>query len=121
MPLSCECDVSEDTGRYCWGPEDFSVMPRRMRRLRCVSCNSFIESNSVVAKFRQTRFPKTDIECRIYDLDPEAITLASAYLCEECAGLYFSLEELGYCVGPYDGIRELVAEYAASNYQQTEN
>jgi len=59
----------------------------------------------------RVKVPDTDIECRIYGEDGE-IPLASAYMCERCADLYFSLEELGYCVQPWEDQRDLVRDYA---------
>ena len=47
-----------------------------------------------------------------YDGDDGEIPRANHYHCEECAGLFFSLEDLGYCGQPYEDQRELVREYA---------
>lgn len=38
--------------------------------------------------------------------------LASHWLCEICADLFFNLDALGFCPGPEDDMRELVKEYA---------
>jgi len=41
------------------------------------------------------------------------IYLADVYLCETCADLFFSLQDLGFsCVLPDEDMRELVKEYA---------
>lgn len=65
----------------------------------------------------RVKIPDTDIEYRIYGDDGE-IPRAPAYLCETCADLAFSLEELGYCPQPWENQRELVAEYAELHRKQ---
>lgn len=43
------------------------------------------------------------------------IPLAKQYMCERCADLFFSLQDLGFdCVSPYEDQRELVQEYAST-------
>jgi hypothetical protein len=76
-----------------------------------------IEPGSVVAKFERSRDARSDVEINIYgEGDPYSIWLADWYLCEECADLYFSLQELGYeCVSPDESMKELVREYALIN------
>lgn len=114
MPLSCTCPEGEDDAdSWYWPPEDYSEMPHRKRRARCQSCKAFINSGTMVAYFRRTRCPKTDIEERIFGWDSAAVSLAPIFLCEECADLFFSLTELGFCVSPYENQKELVNEYAA--------
>lgn len=70
-----------------------------------------IEVAAVCVQFDRFRFPQNDIEERIHGDDGE-IMLAPRYLCEPCGDLFFSLEELGYCVSPDENMRELVAQYA---------
>lgn len=114
MPLSCSCDYDDDFAWYCDSPDDYSAMPQRSRRARCTSCGSIIDHGATVAEFTRTRGPRSDYEARRFGEDPEAIALASWYLCETCADLYFSLYELGYeCISPGEDMRELVSEYAA--------
>ena len=115
MPLSCECDY-DDPDFYWWQPSDYSEMPERKRRKRCNSCFSFLEAGSIVAEFSVTRDSRCDYEfSRFGEGDPGAISLAPVYLCECCADLFFSLDELGFCVSPYEAQRELVREYAQMN------
>jgi len=113
MPLSCSCEEWEDADWYCWSPTNYSKMPKRRARVRCASCKKLIDAGTVVAVFSRSREARTEIECNIYgEGDPESISLADGYLCEECADLFFSLDELGFCVSPYENQRELVKEYA---------
>lgn len=117
MSLSCECDfdIDDEPAFYIWGPTDYSTLATR-RRKRCVSCEQPITPGTIVAPIRRTRSARTQVEERIYgEDDPEAITLAPAYLCEPCADIYFSLEELGFtCVSPYEDMRQMAREYHAT-------
>jgi len=46
--------------------------------------------------------------------DYEGVWLASYYMCERCADLYFSFQELGFeCVTPDENMLELAKEYHA--------
>jgi predicted RNA-binding Zn-ribbon protein involved in translation (DUF1610 family) len=113
MPLTCGCDYSDD-GDYAWywrSPDDFSTLSGP-RRKRCTSCHQLINIGATVIAFERFRLAKTDIEERIYGESGE-IALASQYLCEHCGDLFFSLSELGYCVNPYESMRELLGEYVA--------
>ena len=112
MPLSCSCDFPDYPSWYVWAPHDYSEMPKFKRRKRCSSCGELIDAGSVVAKFKRTREPRSDIEESIYG-EGDTIYLADQYLCETCADLFFSLQELGFeCVMPTDNMRSLVREYA---------
>jgi hypothetical protein len=74
--------------------------------------------NTPIAEFTRTRPVRDDVEERIYGEDGE-IHLASMFLCEECADLYFNLSELGYeCISPEDNMRELVTEYAETHMRK---
>lgn len=119
MPLSCDCGLDDlDVAWYYWPPNDYSIMPQRRARKRCVSCDELIDHGATVAEFHRSRFANGDYEeSRFGEGDPEAVTLASVYLCERCADLYFSLDDLGFCVSPYEDQRELVREYAAMQRQ----
>jgi hypothetical protein len=111
MPLSCSCNY-DDPEYWIWPPDDYSDMPARKRRTRC-SCGAILNEGDLVAAFRRTRGPWSDVEWDIYGDDPEAIKLAPRYLCERCADLYFSLFELGFeCIDPEENMRELVRDYA---------
>ena len=109
MPLSCYCPSSEDAEWWWFAPDDYSVLGTKRAR-RCKSCGELIPVGSIVAEFRRERIPASDIEERIHGY--EGVPMAAWYHCERCADLYFSLEELGFCVAPYDTMLELVKEYA---------
>ena len=113
MPLSCSCPDNDDAAYWVQSPYDYSTMPARKRRVRC-SCGVVLNEGDVVARFPRSREARTDVEIAIYgEGDWEAITLAPRYLCERCADLYFSLEELGFkCINPSENMRDLVKEYA---------
>jgi len=81
---------------------------RTKYRRRCCSCNNFINIGDVTAAIYRYKVPENDIEERIYG---EEVPLATKYLCEECADLNASLQELGYCISPLDNQHELIKEY----------
>ncbi len=113
MPLTCKCISGEYDAPWYWmEPDDYSEMPKGNRRKRCASCGTLIEFDSVCVEITRTRPPKDDIEERIYGWENDAVPLASGYMCEVCSDLYFSLKELGFCVSPYENLKDLVKEYA---------
>lgn len=98
----------------CWyAPSDFTTYKAK-RATRCSSCGDKIKPGDDVGKFTRFKVPDTEIECKIFGEDGE-IPRAPEYHCERCAGLFFSLDELGYCVSLQDDMRELVKEYAESH------
>ena len=112
MTLSCYCEFEKEPGMVFWyEPKDFSVF-QKPRRKRCSSCWKRINHGDVCAVFQRYKVPEHEVEVRIYCEDGE-IKRASYHLCEECAGLWFSLSELGFnCVDPTENMREVVKEYA---------
>lgn len=108
MPLSCSCD-----GNYDWyyiPPDDYSTFLEK-RRKRCSSCNELVNIGETIAEFSCHRQPKDEIEERIYGECGE-IDIANKILCEKCAGIYFSLQELGFeCVSPVENMRDLAKEH----------
>lgn len=117
MGLMCECDSDyyPEPGEWYWdeSPNDYSKLPFKKRK-RCCSCNELIDVGGVVTNHTRVRVPDTDIEIRIYSEDG-GIPIASDWMCEKCSDLYFSLNELGYCVSPRDDMRELIKDYAAEH------
>lgn len=92
-------------------PDGYSVLETSKRK-RCCSCKDLIDIGSTVAKFPRMRYPQNEVELNIYGEDGE-IFLANHYMCEECADLFFSLDELGFCVRIGDeSMRELTKQYA---------
>lgn len=113
MPLTCYCDEFDPEYHKWWyiGPIDYSTYDKH-RSTKCSSCGGRVHKGDTVAKFRRFRPPRDIVEEKIYGEEGE-IPLADYYLCEQCADLYFSLEELGYeCVSPSEDMREPVGEYS---------
>ena len=111
MGLSCCCGYEREPGmRLAYGPDDYEELSAR-RRQRCMSCTGLIDVGAIAARITMVRIAGNEIEERIYGEGGE-IPLADKWLCERCADLYFSLDELGFCVNPHDDMRELVEEYA---------
>lgn len=111
MPLTCNCYWEAQPGDHVSKePKDYTEFTGS-RRKRCASCGTLIDFRSIVAVFPRYRIPNTDVECKIYGYDGE-IKLADGILCEVCADLFFSLNELGFCVSPDENQQELVADYA---------
>lgn len=114
MPLSCSCEYSGDYGDdFIWHhlPNDYSMYDKKRGR-RCISCKSvIIRRGDLCAEFERERSVNTDIEEKIYG---DSVPLASVFLCEHCADIYFSLEELGFeCIFPDENMNELLKEYHA--------
>ena len=103
--MSVACDCSTDGDWYYYGPSDFQVLEtKRMRK--CLSCGERIAVGDECAEFPRYRPSREDggddwLEERIYG---DEVPLATWYACETCAGLYFSITELGYCVMIGDGM-----------------
>lgn len=110
MPLTCECEYLDDATWYYDPPTDETVLKAKRSR-RCCSCEELISPGSVVVPFSRWRSPKTWIEENIHG---DEVRLATKYMCETCGDLYWSLDELGFCVGPGECMRELTREYAAT-------
>lgn len=113
MPLTCGCDYEPDPGDTCWyTPDGYSRAPTLGRRQRCTSCGRLIVPGSVTASFPRFKIPESDIEERIHG---DQIPRAPAVICEECADLYFSFQDLGFeCVSPFESMRDLAKEYAGT-------
>ena len=94
MSIACHCDYDGD-GWWYLPPRDYATMPALPRRKRCCSCRALIEPGATVANVSRARSPRSDIEEDIYG---DEVPLANWWLCEACADVYFSLEELGYCI-----------------------
>ena len=111
MMLTCDCDYDPEPGDTVWRPpEDFSTYAGA-RRVRCRSCGCMISSGDTCAEFYRFKIVCSVVEERIYGEDGK-IHRASHYMCERCAGLYFSLCDLGFCVNISDDMRTLAKEYA---------
>jgi hypothetical protein len=98
---------------YAYTPKDYSTL-QACKRKRCMSCGELIEIGAIVALVHRVKIPEYEIECKIYGEDGE-IPRAPGYLCEGCADICFSLDDLGFCVNPYEDMRELLSEYVDMN------
>ena len=115
MPLTCYCpdyDDADEPGAiwYDGGISDYIEFPHR-RRKRCRSCRSLISPGDTCATANRWRFPVSDVEANIHGGEDAEIPLAPDYLCEECADIFNSLDELGYCVMPYENMHDILEEY----------
>lgn len=112
--LSCECRDWDDAqpGDTGWEPDaDYSKYPAG-RRTRCHSCDARIAPADTVVRVVRTKIPKTDVEIKLYGEDGE-IPRAPKWLCEQCADIMFSLDELGFCVAGFEDMNQLLADYRA--------
>ena len=106
MPLSCEC--GDDYEWFYHKPDDYSTLAAS-RRKRCVSCGSLIDLGAVVGTFECHRPPRHDIEENIYG---DEVPMADKFMCERCVDLFFSLDDLGFCLTLGENMLELAKDYA---------
>lgn len=107
--LACDCDYGDNA----WWYEDDGdgVKPLATKRMRrCCSCKDRIAVGDECLKFVRWRNPNEgSVAERIYgDEEP----LATWYLCDRCAGLYESLDGLGFCGLLGQDLRSVCREYA---------
>ena len=112
MSLSCACPDWEGDGWYYFGPDDYTCLDTKRSR-KCCSCGERIAVGELCGKFLRECNPEEDsIAQRIHG---DEMSLAPWWMCERCTDLYFSLEELGFCITLSDDMRQLVREYAEMN------
>jgi hypothetical protein len=114
MHLTCGCDFDyQEYDQWHFGPtgDDYTVMPKFPHRRKCASCGSIIEAGAICTKFPISAAPKSDIDVRIHGDGEEGVPRAPRWLCESCSDIYFNLDALGFCVGPWDDMREMLADY----------
>ena len=109
--LACDCDYGDDA--EWWYDDTAEVVPLATKRMRrCCSCKERIAVGEDCKPFRRWRTPNYDsIEERIYGEGGE-VPLPTWYLCDRCAGLYESLDGLGFCNLLGQDMREVCREYA---------
>lgn len=98
MTLTCEC--YDDYEWYYNKPEDYSILQTKRRR-RCQSCRQLIDIGAICLEFERFRI----------DEDGEDIYLADKYLCESCGDIFYSFDELGFCITLGDDLHDLLNEY----------
>ena len=100
--MTLSCDYGDGDGDWWYyGPDDYTTMPQFRARKRCCSCRDLIDAGTTAARF----------ECYKRAGDGE-VAMADRWMCERCADLYFSLNELGYCYYMDEDIRAVAREYA---------
>ena len=112
MGLTCSCgDGDFEPGMTIWyDAKDYTTLATKRAR-KCCSCGEKIDVGATCAEVPRFKVPESDVEVRIYGEDGE-VPRAPHYLCERCADIAFSLDDLGYCMQPWEDQRELLAEYA---------
>ena len=112
MSLTCECgDYDPEPGDvYVSAVRGYTTLATKRSR-KCCSCDERIAVGDLCCEVSRCKVPEYDVERSIWGDDGE-VPMAPMFLCERCADLYFSLEELGFCVNPWQDQRELVADYA---------
>lgn len=108
--LTCSCD--NDDAEW-WYDDHAEVKPLTTKRMRCCrSCKDRISVGDDCKAFPRWRYPNSDsIEERIYG-DGGEVPMPTWYLCDRCAGLYESLDSLGFCGLLGQDLRKTCCEYA---------
>lgn len=113
MSLTCECgDYEPEPGHIVYEyKRDYSAL-NSIKSKRCVAggCESRIRPGDTCVEIFRAKVPEHDVEIAIYGECGE-VPMASHYLCEKCADIFLTLDELGFCVNPYDNMHDLVRDY----------
>lgn len=112
--LSCSCDDGDDADWYYYGqPEVAPLATKRWRK--CCSCKALIRPGDDCMAFERFRHvsPYSDPEVlvRIYGEGGE-MPLPTWHLCDRCAGLFESLDGLGFCNLLGQNLVKVCREYA---------
>lgn len=111
--LSCSCDTGDADWWYDDTKEVAPLTTKRMRR--CCSCRGRIAVGEDCKPFPRWRtvsdYSDPDVLVRIYG-DGGELPLPTWYLCDRCAGLFESLDSLGFCDLLGQDMREVCREYA---------
>lgn len=107
MSLSCYCGDASDGAWWYYGPSDYTRLTTKRGR-RCCSCRDLIPVGTLAVEFTRERAANGYIEERIHG---DEVSIPSWWMCERCGDLYFSLDELGFCITLSDDMRALVREY----------
>ena len=110
--LSCSCDNDDADWFYDDTREVAPLATKRMRR--CCSCKDRIAVGDDCKPFPRWRtvsyYSDPEVLVRIYG-DGGEFALPTWYLCDRCAGLYESLDSLGFCDLIGQDLREVCREY----------
>lgn len=110
MTLTCSCGDDDYEWQHDGGRPVAPLATKRMRR--CCSCKDRIAVGDDAKEFVRWRNPGYDtVEERIYGEGGE-VPMASWWMCDRCAGLYESLDGLGFCLVLGEDMREVAREYA---------
>jgi hypothetical protein len=110
--LSCSCDNDDPEWWYDDTAEVVPLATKRMRR--CCSCKERIAVGEDCKPFRRWKtisYSDAEVLQRIYGEGGE-FPLPTWYLCDRCAGLYESLDSLGFCGMLGDNLVHACREYA---------
>jgi hypothetical protein len=110
--LSCSCDNDDAEWFYDDTKEVAPLATKRMRR--CCSCKERISVGDDCKPFPRWRnvsyYSDPEVLVRIYG-DGGEFALPTWYLCDRCAGLYESLDGLGFCGMLGDNLVQTCREY----------
>ena len=109
MSLSCSC--AYDDYEEWWKVTEEFVPLKTKRSRRCCSCKSKIKPGDECLVFERGRYPKTEVEARIYGGDDGEVPLAPWHLCSECGEQYLNLKALGYECLDITNIKGEIEEY----------
>lgn len=111
--LSCYCDYGDDAD--WWFIDTEGVAPLATKRMRrCCSCKDRIavgDDCKAFTRWRNIGYSDPEVLVRIYGEGGE-YPLPAWYLCDRCAGLYESLDGLGFCNLLGQDLRKVCREYA---------
>lgn len=85
---------------FYYNPSDYSTHLGKIS-CRCSSCGTKIAPRDVIAAFMRFKVPDCDYEVSRFGDDGE-VPRSPYRLCETCADIWFSLDELGFCSHPTD-------------------
>ena len=111
--LSCSCDNDDPDW---WYEDHLEVKPLATKRMRrCCSCKARIAVGDDCMAFSRWRnvspYSDPEVLVRIYGEGGE-FPLPTWYLCDRCAGLYESLNSLGFCDLLGQNLVQTCREYA---------
>lgn len=109
--ISCRVFDAPNPGIKIWyEPGRYSVLATSRSR-RCCSCGEKISVGDTCCEIHKFKCPETEIERRIYGENGE-VPRASSYMCARCAGICFSLNDIGFGPYPLENQAMLAEKYA---------